>query len=439
MLAQTQITTSVKRPPFWYQLLLKLIVPLYRLRVAQRSKQEPDYQAEVTQRFVVAEQVKNNNVVWVHAVSVGETNAAQPLITHFLQQGLPVLVTNTTRTGQARVRELFAEQYPQLFESVFLPVDTMPLVQRFLDQYQPRLLCLIETEMWPNLLAACAERGIPTSLMNARLSARSAKGYAKFARLTKPMVQQLTLIAAQDQDTANRFIGLGADARHVVVTGSVKFDLHPPQHLLDQAAELKQQWAFADRPVLIAASTHEPEELQVLQQFKQLLVSFPQAILILVPRHPQRFERVAGLIEEQGFSLVRRSQQQIVQADTQVYLADSMGELLMWFALSDIAFVGGSLSETGGHNPLEPARLGVPVIMGPHTFNFKQIVNTLCDAGAMEQVENAEGLLAVWQQWLRHPEQRLQAGQKALKVMQANEGALQRQLDLLDRLIFPLP
>lgn len=430
-----QAQTQVKRPPFWYQLLLKLIMPLYRLRVLQRSKHESDYQAEVTQRFVVAHQAKNKNAIWIHAVSVGETNAAQPLIAHYLQQGLAVLVTNTTRTGQARVRELFAAQYPQLFESVFLPLDTIALVDRFLDQYQPRLLCLIETEIWPNLLAECAARGIPAVLMNARLSARSAKGYAKFERLTRPMLQQLCLIAAQDEDTAQRFITLGAAKEHVVVTGSIKFDLHPPQHLLEQAAVLKQQWAIQERPVIVAASTHEPEELLLLQQFKTLLLKSPRALLILVPRHPQRFDRVASLIEEQGYALVRRSMEQTVQADTQVYLADSMGELWQWYALANIAFVGGSLSETGGHNPLEPARLGVPIIMGPHTFNFKQIVDALRDAGALVQISNADELLSVWQQWIAQPEVCQQAGLKALHVMQANEGALQKQLDLLNGLL----
>jgi 3-deoxy-D-manno-octulosonic-acid transferase len=431
---------TIQKPPFWYQLLLLLIVPLYRLRVWQRSKNEPDYQAEVSQRFLSHTSTKqqparHQQVIWIHAVSVGETNAAQPIIDYYLAKNQPVLVTNTTRTGQARVRELFAQKYPEYFESVFLSVDTAALMQQFIAYYQPRLLILIETELWPNLLSICHAQGIPTALMNARLSVRSARGYGKFARLTKPMLQQLSLIAAQDQDTAQRFIALGASADQVRVTGSIKFDLHAPAHLLVEAAALKQQWGLASRQVIVAASTHEPEEFLLLEQFKKLLFTFPKAVLIIVPRHPQRFESVATMIVQQSFKLVRRSQQQAIDATTQVYLADSMGELWQWFALANIAFVGGSLSDNGGHNPLEPARLGVPVVMGPNTFNFKQIVDILMEAGAMQQAASANDVLEIWQNILSNPQLSAQMSAAAITVMDANQGALQKQIQLLDGLL----
>lgn len=429
------MSKPVQQPPFWYQVLLALILPLYRLRVWQRSRTQADYQNEVIERFQIAKTVKNTRAIWIHAVSVGETNAAQPVIEHFLKQGQSVLVTNTTRTGQARAKALFDQNYPELFEAVFLPVDTVGLMQQFLQRYQPRLFILIETELWPNALAQTRQAGIPSILLNARLSARSAKGYGKFGRLTHPMLAQLSCIAAQDQATAQRFIELGADAKKVVVTGSVKFDIQPPNHLLEHAEQLKQQWQLGNRPVLIAASTHEPEEAQILVQFPKVLAQFPSAVLIMVPRHPERFERVAQLIQQNGFGLFQRSQQQEIQAETQVYLADSMGELWLWYALASMAFVGGSFSATGGHNPLEPVRLGVPVVMGPHTFNFKVIVEQLMQAYALTQVDNAEALAQVWLNWLQQPEQARQAGLAGLQVMQANQGALDRQLGLVKKLL----
>lgn len=429
----------VQKPPFWYQLLLAIIVPLYRLRVWQRSRMQPDYQAEMAERFQIVATVKNTQVIWIHAVSVGETNAAEPIIEHFLAKGQAVLVTNTTRTGQARAKSLFDKAYPELFEAVFLPVDTVFLITRFLQCYQPRLFILIETELWPNALYLTAQATIPSILINARLSDRSAKGYAKFSRLTHPMLQQLSCIAAQDADTAQRFIDLGADAKKVVVTGSVKFDIKPPIHLLQQAKQLQHEWQLVNgvghRPILVAASTHDPEEAQILAQFKTILAQYPDAVLIVVPRHPERFENVAQLIKQNGFELFQRSQQQVIQPQTQVYLADSMGELWLWYALADMAFVGGSLSINGGHNPLEPVALGVPVVMGEHTFNFKAIVGQLTQAGALQQAASAEQLMQVWLNWLQHPDQAKQAGVAGLQVMQANKGALEKQIGLVEGLL----
>lgn len=428
------MSKPVQTPPFWYQLLLAIIVPLYRLRVWQRSKLQPDYQAEVVERFQIAQTVKNQQVIWIHAVSVGETNAAQPIIEHFLAQGQAVLVTNTTRTGQARAKALFAQNYPDLFEAVFLPVDTVGLMQQFLQRYQPRLFILIETELWPNALSLTAQANIPSILINARLSERSAKGYAKFSRLTRPMLNDLSCIAAQDSATAQRFMALGADKNNVVVTGSVKFDIQPPEFLVQQAKQLKQDWQLHGRPILVAASTHDPEEADIVAQFKTVLVQYPNAVLIVVPRHPERFASVAQLIKTNGFDLFQRSQQHVIQTNTQVYLADSMGELWLWYALADMAFVGGSLSSNGGHNPLEPVALGVPVVMGEHTFNFKVIVEQLKQANALHQVANAQALMQVWLNWLQHPEQAQQAGVAGLQVMQANQGALGKQIGLITQL-----
>lgn len=422
--------------PFWYPLLLAIIAQLYRLRVFLRSRHEPDYVLEVVQRFGKLPSAKLKNPVWIHAVSVGETNAAQPIIQHLLNQGLPVLVTNTTRTGAARVKVLFATDIQnQQLEQHFLPIDTAKLMNTFVDIHQPRALLLIETEIWPNLLAVLHERKIPSMLMNARLSERSAKGYARFSSLVQPMLQYLTRIAAQDIDTANRFITLGAATDKVIVTGSLKFDLTAPEPSLALADKLMVDWHLKSRPVLFAASTHEPEEQEILAVFKKLLTTFPNALLIIAPRHPPRFDRVAALIEEQGLTYARRSLEQSVTGTTSVFLADSMGEMWTWYRLAKVAFVGGSLSETGGHNPLEAASLGVPVVMGSHTFNFAQIVELLKNVGALVQVNDAEAVGQVWRDWLLSDAQYEDAASAALAVMKANQGALQRQLDLVDDLL----
>ncbi len=426
--------------PFWYTLLLALIAPLYRLRVYLRSREEPDYRLEVCQRFgpLPAPRLSPQfgSPIWVHAVSVGETNAARPLIQHLLTQGLAVVVTNTTRTGAARVQELFADRIAaQQLEQHFLPLDTQPLMTAFIALHQPRALLMIETEIWPNLLALTAKQNIPSILINARLSARSAQGYARFAGLTHPMLQHISLIAAQDPDTADRFVALGSPADRVVVTGSLKFDLTAPASALTLAQALRAKWPLTGRRIVVAASTHEPEEAQILAQFRLLHAAHPECLLILVPRHPQRFERVAELIKAQGFQCVRRSLGQAIGTDTAVYFADSMGELWTWYSLAEAAFVGGSLSQNGGHNPLEPASLGIPVVMGPHTFNFAQIVDQLKAAGALVQVEDVAGVAQVWAGWLDDETRRKTATAAALRVLTANQGALQRQLDLVDKLI----
>jgi 3-deoxy-D-manno-octulosonic-acid transferase len=416
-------------PVLGYHILLAMIVPLYRLRVWLRSRHQPDYAQEVAQRFGGFAPARRQGAVWIHAVSVGETNAAQPVIQFFLDQGRAVLVTNTTRTGQARVRQLFAEQV----ESVFLPVDTLGLMTQFFDHYQPRVIGLIETELWPNLLFIAHQRNIPTILINARLSEKSAKGYAKFAALTRPMLQQLSQIAAQDQATADRFMALGAPAHRVVVTGSLKFDLQPPAAALQLAEQLRQTWPLTGRIIVVAASTHEPEENQILNIFKALHERYPQTCLIIVPRHPERFDRVAELVLEKGWTLARRSAGQAIDADTAVYLADSMGELWTWYALAQMAFVGGSLAATGGHNPLEPARLGVPIVMGSQTFNFAQIVQALVAQGGLVQVQEVSGVYATFAEWCEHPSLAKQVGQCGLAMLQANQGALARQLALIQQ------
>lgn len=430
----------------FYRFLLRAIEPLYRLRVYLRSRHEPDYTEEIAQRFSASalpllERRPSQKRVLIHAVSVGESNAAAPIIRHLIEQQHLVVVTNTTRTGRAIIRQRFANEITaSQLVSLLLPLDRAELVQRLLDYYQPSLVGLIETELWPILIDALNERHIPVVLLNARLSAQSAKGYGRVKQLSQRMIGQLSVIAAQDQLTADRFIQLGALPERVIVTGSLKYDLAPPDTAFEQAQRYVKASEITSRPVWIAASTHEPEERQILALFRDLQSKFPQLLLILVPRHPERFDHVADMITEMGWPLARRSLGQTINTQTPLFLADSMGELWTWYALAaasanGMAFVGGSLSETGGHNPLEPARLGLPVAVGPHTFNFAEIVETLRHAGGLVQIEHSAELAQQIGTWLQQPEQAHEVGQAAQQIVLQNQGALQKQLELIDQLL----
>ncbi len=293
----------------------------------------------------------------------------------------------------------------------------------------------METELWPNHIHQCASRGIPVTLANARLSERSARGYARFAKLTAPMLAELSLIAVQTRTEAQRFLALGARPGCVEVTGSIKFDLKIDAELPQRAAELRRQWQAEQRPVWIAASTHAGEDEIILAAHRQLLKAQPDALLILVPRHPERFNAVHDLCLGQGMTTRRRSTGEAVQPGDQVLLGDTMGELLFLYALADIAFVGGSLVANGGHNLLEPAALGKPVLSGPHLFNFLEIAAQLREAGALSEVENAEQLAGRIVTLLGEPGEMQRMSQAGLNVLKANQGALERLLDGLQRLL----
>jgi len=293
----------------------------------------------------------------------------------------------------------------------------------------------METELWPNHIHQCAKRGISTVLANARLSERSARGYGRFARLTRPMLAEVSLFAVQTQAEAQRFLDLGARPECVVVTGSIKFDLAVDPALLERATQLRTEWQALDRPVWIAASTHEGEDEIVLAAHRQLLVTHPDALLILVPRHLERFDSVFEMSRQQGFSTVRRSTASPVTASDSVLVGDTMGELLFLYALADIAFVGGSLVPTGGHNLLEPAALAKPLLSGTHLFNFLQIAALLRSAGALEEVNDASSLAGAVQRLIEQPRLAREMADAGLNVMKANQGALQRLLGGIARLI----
>ena len=414
-----------------YTLLLHLALPLIALRLALRARKAPAYARRINERFSLGLPAMKPGGIWVHAVSVGESIAAAPMIralqAHY--PDLPITVTCMTPTGSERIQALFGESV----QHCYLPYDLPWAAARFLDRVQPRLAAVMETELWPNHIHQCAKRGIPVALANARLSERSARGYARFGKLTAPMLAELSLIAVQTQAEAQRFLDLGARPGCVEVTGSIKFDLKIDAELPQRADALRQQWQATTRPVWIAASTHAGEDEIILAAHRQLLSNHPDALLILVPRHPERFNSVNELCLSQGLPTRRRSTGEAVQAGDQVLLGDTMGELLFLYALADIAFVGGSLVANGGHNLLEPAALGKPVLSGPHLFNFLEIAAQLREAGALSEVENAVQLADKVAALLNEPSEIRRMSQAGLSVLKANQGAQEPLLEGLQR------
>ncbi len=418
-----------------YTALFYLGLPLVAIRLWLRSRKAPAYARRIGERFSIGLPVMKPGGIWVHAVSVGESIAAAPMIRALLERypQLPITVTCMTPTGSERIHAMFAHE-PRI-QHCYLPYDLPCAAARFLDRVQPKLAVIMETELWPNHIHQCAKRGIPVALANARLSERSAKGYGRFGKLTGPMLAEMSLFAVQTEAEAERFRQLGARAETVEVTGSIKFDLSIDPQLLQRAAELRQQWQAVERPVWIAASTHEGEDEVVLAAHRQLLASHPDALLILVPRHPERFSPVFELCQQQGFNTIRRSTGEAVSASTSVLLGDTMGELLFLYALADSAFVGGSLVPNGGHNLLEPAALAKPVLSGPHLFNFLEIAALMRSAKALQEVDDAQGLALAVQRLFELPRDAQRMAEAGLSVMRANQGALQRLLDGLGRLI----
>ena len=417
-----------------YSLLLYLLTPLVLLRLAWRGIRAPAYWRRWSERFAWLPAQEAVPRIWIHAVSVGETQAALPLV-QALRERHPdyrLLITTTTPTGSARVRALFGDGV----EHVYLPYDLPGAARRFLATFQPALALIMETELWPNLFHACRRRDIPLLVLNARLSERSWRGYRRVAALARATLVDITWLAAQGEADARRFVSLGADPTRVRVCGSIKFDLHLPASLREEAEVLRRAFGV-ERPVWIAASTHEGEDEQVLEAFRRLRAAdaHPHALLMLVPRHPERFPAVANLCRAAGHTLVTRSSGDPCGPDTDIYLGDTMGELPMLMAAADVVFMGGSLVPTGGHNMLEAAALGLPVVFGPHVFNFDEISARLVAAGAARQVRDAAELAAVITQWLADANARHETGVRGRAFVEENRGARERLLALIEPLL----
>lgn len=417
-----------------YTILLYLIQPLIWLRLWLRGRKAPAYRRRWGERYgFCAEKVKPGGIM-LHSVSVGETLAAIPLVRALRHRypSLPITVTTMTPTGSERVRSAFGNDVYH----VYLPYDLPCALKRFFNQVRPKLVIIMETELWPNLISELDRRQIPLVIANARLSARSAAGYQKIRFLMKRILRQVTLIAAQNQEDGERFIALGLKRSHLAVTGSLKFDISVTPELAARAVTLRRQWA-SRRQVWIATSTHEGEEAIILAAHRELLARFPELILILVPRHPERFPTAQSLVDSMGFTYSLRSSGEMPSLNTQVVIGDTMGELMLLYGIADLAFVGGSLIERGGHNPLEPAAHALPVLMGPHTFNFKDICQKLSEAGGLITVNDVKDIVKEVTSLLTDEDYRLYYGRHAVEVLHQNQGALQRLLSLLEPYLPP--
>ena len=420
---------------FFYSLLLYLISPLVMVRLYLRSKKAPEYWQRKRERFgFFSLPATDKPIIWVHSVSMGETIASGPLVKQ-LQKHYPahrILITTMTPTGSAQVRKIHGESVDHVYASYDLP----GAVRRFLDKVKPVMAIVIDTELWPNTIAACHKRSIPVLIVNARLSERSARGYGRFAFLTRPMLEQIDMVAAQNNETGRRFLELGLPKQQLNVTGSVKFDLDVSPEVITAGKELRHKWQQgmgSDIRILVAASTHEGEDQQILDAFKTILTESPEVRLLLVPRHPERFDSVHQLIQDNQLSVVRHSQGTQPSDETRVILGDTMGEMMKLFAASDIAFVGGSLVATGGHNMLEPAALNLPVLSGPHVFNFEEISESLVQAGGLKIVDDSKELAKEATRLIQDQGEYLKMSRQAGEFVNANRGALDRVLSLISQ------
>ena len=415
-----------------YTVLFYLLMPFVIFRLLWRSSKAPEYRRRWGERFgyvpVVAE---DRQVIWVHSVSVGETLAAVPMIRQ-LQNSYPdalLVVTTMTPTGSARVKSVFGDSVYH----VYAPYDLPSAINRFLRAVHPDLLVIMETELWPNLIHCCHNRGIPVVVANARLSEKSAKGYQKFSSITAPMLKQLSCVAAQHQNDGARFLSLGLSGEHLSVTGNIKFDVYLDDEIKTKAALLKSQWqGEQQRPIFLAASTHRGEDEIILDGFEQIRHHCPELLLVLVPRHPERFDEVAELCIQRGLNSCRRSSGQLPTVNDQVLLGDSMGELLLFFGASDIAFVGGSLVPVGGHNLIEPAIWSVPVLSGPHLFNFSEASRLLREAQGMVICEDAAAIAEEVVALLQDSQSATRMGDAARSVTDNNRGALDRLMAIIE-------
>ncbi|WP_201548449.1 3-deoxy-D-manno-octulosonic acid transferase [Psychrobacter fjordensis] len=501
--SESLTSQTVCQPPSYYQFAISLLKPAYRLQVWRRSHKRDNYRQEVEQRFgknypsvpvANAEDASlapvdmlstDKGIVWCHAVSLGETNTVAPLLDMLLASGYQIWLTNTTQTGFARGASRFADEIAQgRVSHSYVPVDSPAVIERFLAHVKPDVALFVETELWANILTKLSEHRIPSILVNGRLSASSFTRYQKIGAVSRSMMKNLALIIAQDNESAKRFRQLGADSAKIRVAGSLKWVINTPknntahsngavidaktvgikdeyQHIQHQKIELATEFGVVGRPIWVAASTHGGEEEIALSLHKQLLSNpaLADALLIIVPRHPERFDEVAALIQSTELTMARRSAEESISADTRVYLADSMGELMTWYQLADVALVGGSLVDVGGHNPVEPASIATPVLMGRNTQSCQTVVDRLSEVGALYQPSNTfyrpvsldmastttlpkagknDDVPLIYQQllsWLSHLDVAKQAGQAGAQLTVQKQAVLVRQFTMIEDVI----
>lgn len=408
--------------------MLWLLLPYVFFRLIWRARKQPEYLRHIGERFGSYAMRSDRPVIWLHAVSVGETRATQSLVTR-LRASYPnhqILLTHTTPTGRAAGEQLYGDSVLR----VYLPYDYPFAVNRFLRHFRPQLGILMETEIWFNLIHCCHTTKTPLLLLNARMSEKSSAGYARFARLTRSALGELTAIAAQTKDDTMRLTKLGA--KHVSVMGNLKFDIEPPAAMLALGCQLREQFG-AERKIFLAASTREGEEALLLDALEQM--HMPDLLLVIVPRHPQRFVAVANLLEQRGIAFQRRSAGRVVPAEVRVVLGDSMGEMFGYYAAADLAFIGGSLLPFGGQNLIESCAVGTPVLVGPHTHNFAEATRLAVDAGAAVQVQDAGKLIKSVQHLLKHPDALSEMRKQCDSFVKFNRGATDRSLQIITAIL----
>ena len=399
-----------------------LLVPFLMVRLVWRGMRVPAYWDRWKERFGFNDLPLLRQAIWIHAVSVGEVQAALPLIKYLLNQTTngPLVVTTMTPSGSNRVKALFGEQVYH----VYVPYDLPDAIDRFLNRIQPACVVIMETEIWPNIVSECFRRKVPVVLANARLSARSARSYRRIPKLIGPVIRKIRCIAVQTTADQQQFVSIGADPKQITVTGSIKMDIDLAPSLLEQGTVLRRQLGIG-RSVWVVASTHKGEEAIVLQSLMAIRQQIENVLLVLVPRHPERVFEIERIIKRLGLFATRRTQDPHGPYQD-VYIVDTMGELPLFFSASDLAFIGGSLVPVGGHNMIEAAVLGVPIIFGPYLFNFQEISKQLLQAGAARQVEDVGTLAQVVIECLQDANLRYEMGQRGKAYVEANRGALSR-------------
>jgi 3-deoxy-D-manno-octulosonic-acid transferase len=417
---------------FIYLLVVYLAAPIYCAAMLLRGLRDRSYRENFRERFGLGEVPFTGRSIWVHAVSVGEVQAAAALVKalHERYPGAPLVVTTVTPTGAQRARALFAG----VAHVRYLPYDLPGSVRRFFNRVRPRVAIIIETELWPNLYHECGLHGVPLVLASARISPRSIGRYRRLAGLFKEALAHGIVIAAQSAADAERFRFIGANPDRTHVTGNIKFDFALPADVVERGRALRTAHA-PGRPVWVAGSTHAKEEDIVLAAHRAVRAALPNALLVLVPRHPNRFAEVAEALERRGIPFATRSRQEACTAATSVYLGDTLGELVLLYAMGDVAFVGGSLEPIGGHNLLEPAALGMPILTGPYTFNAEDIARLLIERGAANVIHDAASLTTAVSALLSDPAERARIGGIGRAAVEENRGALSRLLALLDPVI----
>lgn len=413
-----------------YTVFLYLAIPYILLRLYWKGRRLPAYRQRIPERFSIGGFLSSPIDVWIHAVSLGEVIAATPLIDALLAKQYRVLVTTMTPTGSLQLKTRFNTR----ISHQYLPYDLPWALRRFFKHINARIGIIMETELWPNLIYEAKRAALPLMLINGRLSDKAFQHYQYVDFFFKPILNQLTMILAQSDLDAERFMKLGAPFDHVKVFGNMKFDLQVIIKNSQHIAKLREQWG-STRPIFIAASTHENEESLLLSRLTQLKAAIPDVLLLCAPRHPERFDAVSRLCQQQGFKTGRRSQASLINASMDVLVLDSLGELLGFYQISDYAFVGGSLVPIGGHNVLEPIAMHVPAFCGPYMQNSKAVCDELCTVNALKRVNDVDALINAIIQMHQNPVERQQQVESATRVLHANQGTVARYLDQIEKII----